>query len=486
MIKQFATLFSIIAAVCSMAAPVAAGERAGAVSLSPFVGGYTFDGVQKLETAPVYGLRLGYDLTKNLGVELVGDYLATEGTRVKSSINAISYRLDILYNLMPDGPLVPYLAVGGGGITFGHGRDGLEISKRTTDGTANAGLGLKYFLTDSIALRGDARQIFVFEDHTSVKYNLEYTAGITFFFGGTSAPAPIQPSTTSSLSVMPGSISKGETATLNWSSQNATNCTMSPGIGQIDPQGSKTIAPSTSTTYYLTCNGPGETSNSSSSITVSEPPMAPLAPTSSLSVTPLSITQGEEATLEWTSKNAIKCDIQPNIGSVQPQGTTKITPTADTAYTLNCSGPGGATTSVVNLSVIVPPPPAPIKPSPVVFRPEKEETVNLLIEFDFNKSMVKPEFYSNINAVGEFMQKYPTAEITIEGHTDSVGKKVYNQKLSQRRGEAVKKYIVNKFSIDAKRIKTVGYGETRPIDTNKTAEGRYYNRRVQAHHAAVM
>jgi OOP family OmpA-OmpF porin len=213
--------------------------------------------------------------------------------------------------------------------------------------------------------------------------------------------------------------------------------------------------------------------------------MAPLAPTSSLSVTPLSITQGEAATLEWTSKNAIKCDIQPNIGPVQLQGTTKITPTADTAYTMNCSGPGGATTSVVNLSVVVPPPPAPIKPSPVVFRPEKEETVNLLIEFDFNKSVVKPEFYSNINAVGEFMQKYPTAEITIEGHTDSVGKKVYNQKLSQRRGEAVKKYIVNKFSIDAKRIKTVGYGETRPIDTNKTAEGRYHNRRVQAHHAAV-
>src|SRR5664279_15245 len=108
MMKKFATLLSIIAAVCSMAAPVAAGERAGAVSLSPFVGGYTFDGVQKLETAPVYGLRLGYDLTKNLGVELVGDYLATEGTRVKSSINAISYRLDILYNLMPNGPLVPY------------------------------------------------------------------------------------------------------------------------------------------------------------------------------------------------------------------------------------------------------------------------------------------------------------------------------------------------------------------------------------------
>ena len=61
-----------------------AGERAGAFSVSPFVGGYTFDGVQHRKTAPVYGLRLGYDLTKNWGVEGVGDYLSTDGTRNRS------------------------------------------------------------------------------------------------------------------------------------------------------------------------------------------------------------------------------------------------------------------------------------------------------------------------------------------------------------------------------------------------------------------
>ncbi len=98
-----------------------AGEREGAFSVSPFVGGYTFDGVQHLKTAPVYGLRLGYDITNHMGVEYVGDYLATEGTQAKRSINAISYRMDALYNFMPEGRLVPYLALGGGGITSGHG-----------------------------------------------------------------------------------------------------------------------------------------------------------------------------------------------------------------------------------------------------------------------------------------------------------------------------------------------------------------------------
>jgi OOP family OmpA-OmpF porin len=150
---------------------------------------------------------------------------------------------------------------------------------------------------------------------------------------------------------------------------------------------------------------------------------------------------------------------------------------ANTTYLLNCSGPEGATSSTANVTVAA--------PSPVVLSPEKEETVNLLIEFDFDKSVVKPEFYSNVNAVGEFLQNYPTATITVEGHTDNVGKNAYNQKLSERRAKAVKKYIVDKFGIDAKRIKAIGYGESKPVDTNETAEGRYHNRRVQAYHAAV-
>ncbi len=459
------------AALCIMAAPVAAGERAGALSLSPFVGGYTFDGVEHLRSAPVYGLRIGYDLTKNWEVEIVGDYQATKRTQgTHSSINALSYRLDILYNLMPDGPLVPYLAIGGGGITKGHGSSYQGGSN--TDATANAGLGLKYFLTDSIALRGDARQLFIFENHNSIMYNWEYTAGLTFLIGGKTAPVP-----TSNLSVLPCSITSGETATLKWTSSNATTCDIQPGIGAVNTDGSMTVSPVADTSYYLSCNGPGGTTNSSANITVASKPVAAPVPTSSMSVAPLSITRGETATLTWNAQNVTNCDLQPGIGQVAAEGGKDITPTVNTTYLLNCSGPGGATSSTANVTVVA--------PSPVVFCPEKEETVNLLIEFDFDKSVVKPEFYSNVNAVGEFLKNYPNATITVEGHTDNVGSNAYNKKLSLRRAKAVEKYIVDKFGIDAKRIKAVGYGETKPIDTNKTAEGRYHNRRVQAYHAAV-
>ncbi|MHC1699164.1 MAG: OmpA family protein, partial [Geobacteraceae bacterium] len=202
------------------------------------------------------------------------------------------------------------------------------------------------------------------------------------------------------------------------------------------------------------------------------------APTSSLSVTPVSVTRGETATLNWNSQNATNCDLQPGIGRVETQGSKEITPVADTSYTLTCSGPGGgASTSTANVSIVA--------PAPVVLNPDKEESVNLLVEFDTNKAVVKPEYYPNVDAVGNFMQKYPTVSMTVEGHTDNVGKNAYNQKLSQRRAEAVKKYLVDKFGVDAKRIKAVGYGENKPIDTNKTEEGRYHNRRVQAYHAAV-
>jgi OOP family OmpA-OmpF porin len=491
--KHLAVFMLSIAVLCVIAAPVAAEEREGAVSLSPFIGGYTFDGALHLKTAPLYGLRIGYDLTKDWEVEAVGSFLATEGTHSNASVNTVNYRVDVLYNILPDGPLVPYLAIGAGGVTAGHGSD-FNAGGRNTDATANGGLGLKYFITDSIALRADAREVFVFENHSdplahnSVMYNEEYTAGLTFLFGGTTAsatqgsiPAPLAPTT--SMSVMPDTISTGNTATLKWTTDNATSCNIQPGIGGVMTQGSMAISPSVSTVYSLSCTGPGGTSNSTANITVVAPVVIP-APTSSLTVTPNPVTQGESAVLNWNTQNAKSCDIQPGIGHVNTQGNASISPLVDTTYALNCSGPGGNNSSTVNVSVIAPPP-APTKPAPVVLNPEKAETVNLLIDFDFNKSVIKPQFYPNVDAAGEFMQKYPTVTMTIEGNTDNVGTKAYNQKLSERRAKAVKNYIVNKFGINTKLIKAVGYGKTRPIDTNKTAQGRYHNRRVHAVHAAV-
>ncbi|WP_188055275.1 outer membrane beta-barrel domain-containing protein [Oryzomonas rubra] len=479
--KKITTMVTMAFACMAFATGALAGERQGAFSVSPFVGGYTFDGVQHLETSPVYGLRLGYDLTKNWGVEAVGDFLATDGTRSERSINALSYRLDILYNFMPDGPLVPYIAVGGGGITYGHGKDGLKISDRTTDATANAGLGLKYFVTDSIALRGDARQLFILEDPKSPKFNWEYTAGFTFLFGGKTAPAPVAavpaaepvpvpPAPSNQLTVTPSSITKGQSATLTWSSANATNCEIQPGIGAVQPQGSMAVTPADTTNYTLTCDGAGGSAKSAANLSVTTP--APPVPSGNLTVAPSSITKGQSATLMWSSTNATNCEIQPEIGAVQPQGSMAVTPAENATYTLTCSGAGGTAKSAANLEVVMPAPPA---PAPKLCSPT---VIN--IHFDTNKSAIKPQYHDELKKLGDFLAEFPQATGAIEGHTDNVGSKAANMKLSQRRAESVRNYLIEKFGIAPERIKAVGYGPTKPIASNKTKAGKEQNRRIES------
>ena len=78
------------------------------------------------------------------------------------------------------------------------------------------------------------------------------------------------------------------------------------------------------------------------------------------------------------------------------------------------------------------------------------------------------------------MKEYPDTNAIIEGHTDNVGKEAANIKLSQRRADSIKAYLVKKFGIDSSRLKAVGYGPNEPITSNATKEGRQKNRRVKA------
>jgi len=124
--------------------------------------------------------------------------------------------------------------------------------------------------------------------------------------------------------------------------------------------------------------------------------------------------------------------------------------------------------------------PAPPPPPPEPEKAKFDERVRLNIEFDFDKADIRPRYHDELKKVGDFMNKYPDVNMALEGHTDSIGTEEYNQRLSQRRVDNVKKYIVEKFNIDGKRIKAIGYGETKPIADNNTEEGRQRNRRVEA------
>jgi len=110
----------------------------------------------------------------------------------------------------------------------------------------------------------------------------------------------------------------------------------------------------------------------------------------------------------------------------------------------------------------------------------KEVSMQLLVEFDSGKAVVKPKYNNEIKKVADFMKEYPDTAAVIEGYTDNVGKEAANVKLSQQRADSVKAYLVKKFGINSSRIKTIGYGPNKPIASNETKEGRQKNRRVQA------
>lgn len=98
--------------------------------------------------------------------------------------------------------------------------------------------------------------------------------------------------------------------------------------------------------------------------------------------------------------------------------------------------------------------------------------------FDFDKTAVKPEGKAKLDEVAAQLKDMDTEVIVAVGHTDSVGSAAYNQKLSERRAEAVKAYLVSK-GVDPQKVYTEGKGETQPIADNKTRDGRAKNRRVE-------
>ncbi|MBW6492231.1 MAG: OmpA family protein [Lentimicrobium sp.] len=100
------------------------------------------------------------------------------------------------------------------------------------------------------------------------------------------------------------------------------------------------------------------------------------------------------------------------------------------------------------------------------------------IRFNVNKATLKPESMGIINEIADLMKKNPGISFSVEGHTDSDGSDIYNQTLSEQRAATVVSTLVN-LGIDSGRLTYTGWGESKPLDTNSTAEGKANNRRVE-------
>lgn len=153
----------------------------------------------------------------------------------------------------------------------------------------------------------------------------------------------------------------------------------------------------------------------------------------------------------------------------------------DNFWTPATAAPGcdGAIVPVVAPAPVVVAPPV-VAPAPVVVAPPAATKVTYAADafFDFDKSVLKPEGKAKLDDLIGKIKDINLEVIIAVGHTDSIGSDAYNQKLSVRRSEAVKAYLVSK-GIEKNRVYTEGKGEKQPVADNKTAEGRAKNRRVE-------
>jgi outer membrane protein OmpA-like peptidoglycan-associated protein len=131
--------------------------------------------------------------------------------------------------------------------------------------------------------------------------------------------------------------------------------------------------------------------------------------------------------------------------------------------------------------------PAPTPPPPSAAAPAPRESKKIVlrgINFDFDKSNIKREFVPVLDEAAQILKDNPSVKVTIEGHTDSKGTDAYNQKLSERRANAVKHYLESK-GVTANRLDAVGKGESQPVAPNTkpngkdNPEGRAMNRRAE-------
>jgi outer membrane protein OmpA-like peptidoglycan-associated protein len=126
--------------------------------------------------------------------------------------------------------------------------------------------------------------------------------------------------------------------------------------------------------------------------------------------------------------------------------------------------------AIVNLPAVEKEPAAVIKAAEKLRLP--------IVHFDFDKYNIKKLYVPDLDQHVAFLSANPSSPVTVEGHTDYIGSDQYNQRLSERRANSVRKYLIEK-GIASSRIRVVGYGEQRPIADNKTKEGRAINRRAE-------
>jgi peptidoglycan-associated lipoprotein len=207
------------------------------------------------------------------------------------------------------------------------------------------------------------------------------------------------------------------------------------------------------------------------------PPASSVKPTVTFTADRTSINRGESVKLSWTTTDATNVSIAPEVGAVTPQGSTTVTPSESTIYTLTASSGGGNTDAIVRISVNGPSTAATVREAPrsstqdELFLKEVHDAF-----FDYNAADIRPDARDVLRKDADFLKSYPNMRVTIEGHCDERGSTEYNLALGQRRANAVKDYLVS-LGIPADRLATTSWGKEKPFCSESTEACWQLNRR---------
>jgi len=184
---------------------------------------------------------------------------------------------------------------------------------------------------------------------------------------------------------------------------------------------------------------------------------APARPTVTLQANPTTINKGESSTLTWNSTDATQLSIDPGVGTVTAEGSTKVTPSDSTTYTITANGPGGSATATAAVSVNAPAPPPTPAPAATPFDQAVHDAY-----FDYDKADIRADSREALAQTAEYLKANPSLRVTIEGHCDERGSTEYNLGLGDRRSAAVKEYLVS-LGVSAERMNTVSFGKEKPF-----------------------
>jgi len=188
------------------------------------------------------------------------------------------------------------------------------------------------------------------------------------------------------------------------------------------------------------------------------PPPAASKPTASLTADRVSVNKGESVKLSWNTTDAAKVSIAPEVGAVTPQGSTSVTPSASTTYTLTARGDGGSTESSVRISVSALAPTETRKPSlGELFLKDIRDAY-----FDYDSASIRSDAREALQKSADFLKSYPSAHVTVEGHCDERGSTEYNIALGDRRANAVKQYLVT-LGVPTNQVVTTSWGKEKPF-----------------------